>query len=201
MSDFLQQAPIVLASGSRARAELLRRLGLHFRVHCSEVDEDAIKQRLAQDSDPEFLAHALAVAKALAVSNEHPDQYIIAGDQLCVMDNRIFDKPGNHANAVLQLQTLAGREHWQYSAACLAYNGAILWQGIERARLRLRPLSLEAIEHYLASESPYQSCGSYHYENKGRWLFDQVEGSDACIQGLPLQSLCNALLAHGIVRF
>lgn len=200
MSDFLQQKNIILASGSKARAELLRRLGLRFTVHCSDVDEEAVKNA-HPDHPPEALGLALANAKALAVSAQYQNHWVIAGDQLCVMGNRIFDKPGTHTRAVEQLRSLAGQDHWQYSAACLAYNGNILWQDVERATLRLRPLTDSAIEQYLKSETPYQSCGSYHYEDKGRWLFERVKGSDACIQGLPLQSLCNALLAHNVVWF
>lgn len=200
MSDFMHQDKLILASGSKARAELLTRLGLRFSVHCSDVDEEAIKNAHPNQS-PEALGLALATAKALAVSAQYQNHWIIAGDQLCVMDTHIFDKPGTHARAEEQLRALAGRDHWQYSAACLAYNSKILWQDVERARLRLRPLSDTAIEHYLKTETPYQSCGSYHYEDEGRWLFERVEGSDACIQGLPLQSLCNALLEHKVVWF
>lgn len=200
MSEFLQQSSLILASGSKARARLLENLGLRFHIALSEVDEDSIKK--AQTSaKPENLGLALARAKGIAVSALFPDNWVIAADQLCVMDGRLFSKPKHHEQAVKQLLELAGRDHWQYSAACLVLKGKVVWQGVERARLRLRPLSDASIERYLKQETPYQSCGSYHYENAGRWLFERIEGSDACIQGLPLQSLCNALIDHKVVWF
>ncbi|TAL59616.1 MAG: septum formation protein Maf [Legionella sp.] len=191
MSNFLQQQPIILASGSSIRAKLLSSLGLDFTVVPSHLDETAIK--LNHANDPLSLGYVLAESKALEVSQLHPQSFIIAADQLCVIDQEILDKPLNHATARKHLRLLSGKTHQQIACLCIAKNNQVIWSHHETATLTMHELQEETIEAYLQKEKPYHSCGAYQFETLGKWLFKEVQGQDDTILGLPLLPLITAL--------
>jgi septum formation protein len=197
---FIQQRPIILASGSKNRQQLLHSVGLELAVQPSGVDETAIKQGYKGDSFKN-LALLLAQAKARAVSNLQKDSIIIAADQLCVFDNEIFDKPITHEQAIAQLIRLNGHTHQLLTAVCIASNDQMLWSYLEPATLTMRSLSREMIERYLRLEQPYQSCGSYHFEGLGKWLFKEVSAHESTVIGLPVLPLLNALIDLGFVSY
>ncbi|MGQ3888053.1 Maf family protein [Legionella sp. CNM-1927-20] len=192
MCNLIIQKPLILASGSKIRKQLLESLGLKFKVIPSNSDEELLKRQLTKSS-PIELARALAADKALTVSRKYPDYFIIAADQLCVMENRYFDKPGNHGVATLHLRQLRGKRHQQIAAFCIAKARKLLFEGQEVASLNMKLLSDQAIEAYLQADKPYQSCGAYNYEGRAKWLFTTIEGNDSTIQGLPLLPLIQAL--------
>ncbi|KTD31750.1 septum formation protein Maf [Legionella moravica] len=198
MSRFLQQEPLILASGSSIRQKLLHSLGLEFLIIPSHCDEEAIKKSHQSSNLPD-LGITLAITKALAVSKQYPDHYVIAADQLCVIDKRILDKPLNHQRAIEHLRLLSGKKHQQISCLCIAKDNHVLWQHHEIAYLTLHCLSERNIEAYLHNEHPYHSCGAYQYESQGKWLFKEVQGNEDTILGLPLVPLANALLDLGAV--
>jgi septum formation protein len=102
MSKFLQQQPLILASGSIIRLKLLRSLGLEFLVIPSDCDEEAIK--IAHQSESILdLGFTLAKTKALDVSQRYPEHFVIAADQLCVIGSKVLDKPLNHQTAIEHL--------------------------------------------------------------------------------------------------
>lgn len=199
MSRFINQQPIILASGSEIRMKLLSSLGLQFSVIPSNCDEEAIKK--AHDSDSMIeLGYALAQSKALAVSQGYPEHFIIAADQLCLSGKKLFDKPLNHQFAIKQLRQLSGKKHQQIACLCIAKGTEILWQYHETATVTLHRLTEQSIEAYLQTEKPYHSCGSYQFESQGKWLFKEVKGKEDTILGLPLIPLTNALISLGIVH-
>lgn len=198
MSDFITQQPLILASASKSRQQLLRALGLQFDQIPSRCDEDAIKG-MSMACTASELAASLAASKALVVSEDYPEHFVLGADQLCVLGEQYFDKPGNHEVAKTQLRKLSGHTHQQISACCIVKGGTILWAFQDIALLTMRPLSDRAIEAYLLAEKPYQSCGAYHYEGQAKWLFTQVQGSDSTIQGLPIQFLIQGLLKTGAI--
>ena len=200
MSKLLQQEPIILASSSSIRFKLLQSLGIEFSVVPSHCDEDAIKASFKSESTLD-LGYALAASKALAVSLQYPEHFIIAADQLCLFEQTLLNKPLNHPTAIEHLRLLSGKEHLQIACLCIAKNNELLWQHHETAYLTLHHLSEKSIEAYLQSEKPYHSCGAYQYESQGKWLFKEVQGSEDTILGLPLLPLSNALMKLGAVRF
>lgn len=198
MSSFISQKPLILASGSISRQKLLSDAGLKFDIHLSNVDEDKIKKDF-QDNDFEQLALTLAKEKALVVSTKYPDIAVIAADQLCVLGHEIFDKPLSHTRAQEQLKELNGKKHRLLTAVCVAKEGQILWSYLEPVYLTMRHLSDQTIEHYLNLETPYNSCGSYHFEGRGKWLFEDVSEHESTIIGLPILPLFNALIEFDLV--
>lgn len=200
MSKFIQQHPLILASSSQIRFKLLHSLGLAFSVIPSTCDEEQVKQ-LCAAKNPIELAHTLAACKALEVSERHPEHFVIAADQICLLGERILDKPLNHRTAIEHLSVLSGKTHQQIACVCIAQNNELLWQHHESAQLTLYPLKQSTIEAYLLCEKPYQSCGAYHYESQGKWLFQEVQGNEDTILGLPLLPLAQALMTLGVVNF
>lgn len=187
--------PLILASTSHFRRELLSRLGLPFTTANPDVDETALPGEA-----PEATALRLAEAKARAVAASFPSALIIGSDQVACLDGKIFGKPGTHANAVRQLQTLRGRQVNFFTGLCL-FNSAS-----GRAQLRgvptlvgFRQLDDAAIERYLHREQPYNCAGSAKSEGLGIALIERMEGEDPnALIGLPLIALCDMLINEGM---
>ncbi len=187
-----QHIPLVLASGSAVRAQMLKQVGLNFSVVPSGVDEEAIKQRFlsAGNGEPVALAGALARAKSGGVAADYPNHLTLGADQLCVgEDGVIFDKPGSPERACEQLRHLRGCTHAQHSAVCLMRGEQVLWETVATAQLTIRKLSDSEIAAYVAADQPLQSCGAYRLEGLGRHLFSEIAGDHDVIKGLPLVPL------------
>jgi septum formation protein len=198
-SRLTTSSPLILASGSSIRQQMLKALGLQFSVVPSGVEEDAIKAAMQGAAIPEIAA-ALAAAKTLSVSRQHPDAYTIGADQICVLEGKILSKPGTYARAEAQLAQLSGRTHQQHCAVVIARGDEILWQYHDVATLTLRTLTPAEIHAYVAADAPLSSCGAYKFEGLGRHLFARVEGDHDVIQGLALVPLLSMLHALGIIQ-
>lgn len=188
-----QSVPLVLASRSAIRAQMLKSVGLNFSVAPSGVDEDAIKAA-HQASLPE-LAETLAYAKAVKISRDYPQHLTIGCDQLCVLGDQVFDKPETPENAVKQLQQLRGETHQQISAICLLRGEEEIWRYHAVAELTMRQLSDAEIAAYVTLDEPLSSCGAYKFESYGRHLFAHASGDHDVIKGLPLTDLVAKLHA------
>jgi septum formation protein len=191
---------LVLASGSGVRAMLLRNAGLDFEVHPADVDEDAIKQASGSLS-PENLALKLAEEKALAISVERSDDLVIGADQILECDGILFDKPKGYEGARNHMNKLRGRTHRLISASCVAEGGKIVWHNIEEARLTMRDFSDEFLEHYLATagDGILASVGAYRLEEMGIQLFENIDGDQTTILGLPLLPLFGFLRSQNLL--
>ena len=184
--------PIILASGSKIRAKILKQTGIEFSVKTSLVDEDAIKKSISTKNINKQ-AEILACAKALKVSEINLRSYVIGADQICSIGKLILHKPKTMNNAIKQIKSLSGKTHKQTSAICLYHNGKKLWCYSEEAKLSMHKLSTAEIKNYLNIDKPFQSCGSYKFESYGCHLFSKVIGNSYTIQGFPLLSLLKQL--------
>jgi septum formation protein len=185
---------LVLASTSPYRRELLARLQVSFAVADPGVDETP-----RRDETPEALCLRLAVAKAEAVREAHPDALIIGSDQVAVLDGRALSKPGDHANAVAQLRAMRGRTIRFLTA--VAVHDAAAGRTLSRTvptDVAFRDYSDAAIERYLALDRPYDCAGSARSESLGIALIGALRGDDPnALIGLPLIALVDLLAAHG----
>jgi septum formation protein len=197
LSEPLVLAPIVLASGSASRARLLKAAGVSFVIDPADIDETA-----PPDAKPESLATTLARAKALAVSNRHPDSLVLGGDSVLDFAGQAVGKSPDLAAARALLSLMSGKSHRIVSAAALARKGQIVWQYSGEGRLAMRAFSAQFLDDYLAVESPaiLASVGCYHLEGRGAQLFDRVDGDIFSILGLPLLSVLAALRQHGALN-
>lgn len=193
-----QHAPLILASGSTIRQQMLKAVRLTFSVIPSGVEEDAIKAQHKAAAIPE-LAMVLARAKTLEVSRKNPDAYTVGADQICAHENTMLSKPGSYEKAAAQLRALSGSTHQQHSAVVLAKGDQVLWAYVATATLTMRPLSDAEIAAYITADAPLGSCGAYKFEGLGRHLFSAVEGDHDVIQGLPLVPLLAQLHAKNII--
>ena len=181
---------IVLASTSPFRRELLARLGLPF-----EIADPAVDEALRPGETPEATALRLSEEKARAVASRFPDALIIGSDQVACLDGQIFGKPGNHENAVRQLQTMRGRSVNFFTGLCLlnARTGVAHIRGVPTL-VTFRDLSDAEIDRYLRKEKPYNCAGSAKSEGLGIAVIARMEGEDPnALIGLPLIALCDLL--------
>lgn len=188
-------APLVLASTSRYRRELLERLRVPFSVRAPRVDETPRAGETAA-----ALAERLALAKAWAVATDAPDALVIGSDQAADLDGRIIGKPGTHAAARMQLQTASGRSAVFHTAVALVH-AATSRSWCERIDTRVvyRRLDADEIDAYLNAEPALDCAGSAKAEGLGIALLDSVESNDpTALIGLPLIAVCRLLAAAGV---
>lgn len=186
--------PLVLASTSRYRRELLERLALPFSVQRPEVDETP-----RAGETPLALARRLAEAKARAVASTRPDAWVIGSDQVAERDGQPVGKPGSAENAVAQLLAASGREQRFHTAFCLFRqdDGGLL-AGEDLTTVRFRTLDADEVRRYVAAESPLDCAGSFKCEGLGISLFEAIDTRDpTALVGLPLIALSAALRQAG----
>ncbi len=185
--------PLILASTSRYRRELLQRLRLPFSVQAPEVDETP-----RPGETPAALASRLALAKAEAVAARHPEALVIGSDQVADLDGQAIGKPLVHERAVAQLRMMSGRGvtfHTALAVVCRAR--AFSAAELAPVRVRFRSLSEAEIERYLRLEQPYDCAGSAKCETLGIALLESIDSDDpTALVGLPLIRTC-ALLRRG----
>jgi septum formation protein len=187
--------PLILASTSRYRAELLRRLQLAFDAVAPEVDETPLP-----GETPDALVKRLARAKALAVRATCPGAVVIGSDQVAVgPGGQILGKPHTLERARGQLAALSGREaRFLTAVAVVGADGQVHHARVDTA-VRLRALSAADIDHYLAREPALDCAGSFKSEGLGAALFEWMRSDDpTALIGLPLIALTNLLRNTGV---
>ncbi len=187
--------PLVLASTSPFRRELLQRLGIPFTTAAPDVDESALP-----GETPAELVRRLSESKARAVGKAHAG-LVIGSDQVATTGEDILGKPGNHAGAVAQLRRLSGRSVTFHTGLCLLDTVKNTLQlDVIPFSVEFRQLDATQIEHYLQREQPYNCAGSFKSEALGITLFTRMRGDDpTAIIGLPLIRLTDMLAVAGII--
>lgn len=192
--------PLVLASQSPIRAQLLRQAGLAFEITAAAVDETGLKaEQLRQGLGPAAIARSLAEAKAANASARHAG-LIIGADQTLELEGKLFDKPSSAAEAEAQLKALRGRRHQLHAATALAENGAVIWSELQSASLTMRDFSDGYLRGYMDrnAEAVLACVGAYQLEGEGVQLFDHIDGDYFAILGLPMLGLLAELRRRGI---
>ncbi|WP_288758132.1 Maf family protein [uncultured Brevundimonas sp.] len=191
---------LILASRSAARRAMLENAGVAFEARAADVDEAAIKA-VSTDLDPVALAVRLAEAKALAVSRDDPDAWVLGSDQTLAFDGGLVSKAASLEAARDRLKAMRGRTHTLHSGAALATKGQIVWSGADTARMKMRDVSDAFLETYLAAEgAALLSCvGAYRLEGMGSQLFEAVEGDFFTVLGLPLWPVLAELRRAGVI--
>lgn len=187
--------PLILASTSRYRRELLERLRLPFAVEAPGVDESA-----RPGEAPRELALRLALAKARAVAQRHPQAVVIGSDQVADLAGQAIGKPGHHAGAVEQLQRMSGQQV-VFQTALAVVRPSTGFEAVELApvTVRFRTLVQAEIERYLNAEQPYDCAGSAKSEGLGIALLEAIDSDDpTALIGLPLIRTCALLRRAGL---
>lgn len=194
----MSSPPLVLASTSIYRSELLKRLQIPFEIASPEVDETPLPSESARAT-----SLRLAEAKARAVAAHYPNALIIGSDQVALLDDQQLGKPLTHANAVRQLQMMRGKTTCFYTAlALLNCQTDNLQTGVAVNFVTLRQLSDAEIEGYLLKEQPYHCAGSAKSEGLGIALMSKMTGDDPnALIGLPLILLIEMLRRENVKLF
>lgn len=193
---WLDVAPLILASASATRAELLRQTGIPVECYSAQIDERSVAAPLEQaKAQPQRIARHLAIAKAMAVAASHSGRVILGADQVLIGPDGQLHKPKTRQDATHQLASLSGKTHRLISAFALVRDASLLHVGHAHADLTMRPLSDEMIARYLdaAGDAVFSSVGGYQLERLGMHLFERVRGEHSTILGLPLLSTLAAL--------
>lgn len=187
-------APLILASTSRYRRELLERLRLPFEVLAPDVDEAHLNGEA-----PAVRAQRLALAKATAAADARPDAVVIGGDQVALCGLQVLDKPGDADGCRAQLSLLSGRSaifHTAVAVLCRARSFSDCF--VDVTELKFRALTGAEIERYIEIDQPFHCAGSFRSESLGVSLFAHMETNDPTgLIGLPLIRLAQSLRATG----
>lgn len=192
-SNFIR--PVILASTSRYRRELLQRLRLDFAIVSPDVDETPRPQEA-----PDQLAVRLARSKAQTVALRHPQAVVIGSDQVAQLHDQCLGKPGTHERATQQLHAMRGQTvlfHTAVAVVC-AESGFVAAE-LATVVVKFRDLSDAEIDNYLRRETPYDCAGSAKSEGLGIALLESIDSDDpSALIGLPLIRTCKLLRAAGV---
>ncbi len=192
--------PLILASGSEIRAQLLSNANVGYEIVKPRVDEEMIKRSLrAEGATPRDVADALAEGKARKVSLKRPEALVLGCDQVLDFQGTIFSKPESIEDARNQLLLLRGQRHMLLSAAVIYQNGEPLWRHVGVVRLFMRQFSNDFLEGYLDRnfDSIRHSVGGYKLEEEGVRLFDKIDGDYFTVLGMPLVEILSFLTTRG----
>ena len=190
-----KDSPLVLASASPRRKQLLRQIGIPFRTITNRVNEDTVSR------EPLRNARLLAEAKAHAVVEKCEGSWILGADTIVVLGRVVLGKPADEDDAFAMLRQLSGREHRVITGFCIvasdakkSYSEAVV------TRVTFRVLTKEEILGYVATGEPFGKAGSYGIQGIGAFLVKGISGSYTNVVGLPLCALVSALLANGAIK-
>lgn len=179
--------PLILASGSPRRKEILHTMGLSYTVDVSDVDETAC-------GSPEEMVIELSFRKAAAVADRHKNSLVLAADTL-VYGTEVLGKPNTPQMAHDMLVSLSGNWHSVYTGLTLIHTGT--GKTIKRAemtRVHFVELNEDEINAYLATKEPMDKAGAYGIQGLGGMFIDRIEGSYSNVVGLPMATLRNMLI-------
>ncbi len=194
--------PLLLASASTIRLQLLRNAGLEVTAYPARIDEAAIRAGLEREAAlPRDIADALAEMKARKLGDRNPDCLVLGCDQVLEYKGRVWGKPETAEDALTQLHSLRGQTHKLLSALVLYDGGAPIWRHVGEARLTMHPASDAYLSDYVARNWPalQSSVGGYKLEQEGVRLFSAIEGDYFTILGLPLLALLTYLGQRGFI--
>jgi septum formation protein len=189
MSD---RPPLVLASGSPRRRELLDLLGISFFVDPSGADETP-----PTGATPEEVARSLALLKAREVAARHPGAYILGADTLVTVDGLILGKPADAADGARMLRLLSGRAHRVPTGVALIAPDGMETALVETATVTMHPYTEVAIGAYLSTGEPFDKAGAYAVQGAGGALVASVAGCYTTVVGFPLCRVAALLRESG----
>jgi len=185
---------IILASASGIRLKILKDFGFNVKVVPASIDEDEIKNSLSNEKFTSFdISRALAETKAKKISGKFINDVVLGADQVLDFKGKIFNKPENMRSAIDLMQKLNGNSHSLFSSICLSKNNAVMWMHTEKVVLKMKKLSDKFIEDYLdkIGLEIIKQYGVYQIEGLGKELFEEIQGDEYSVMGMPIKQLIN----------
>lgn len=188
--------PIILASGSPRRRDMLQSLGIEFTVQVSPEEEP----EPMPGEDPDGYARRASLAKAQAVAREHPEAVVIGSDTIVVLGDEIMGKPSGQNEAMLMLSKLVGNTHRVVSGCAVFHPGGEPKVFSVSTDVTMGPQPLEILFAYVATNEPMDKAGAYAIQGQGGFLVESIRGSYNNVVGLPLHRLVEILFELRAVR-
>ena len=185
---------IILASKSGVRKQILDKHNIDNEVIVSNVDEDEVKESLlAEGADPLSVSKNLAEIKSIKVSNRNPDRYVLGADSVISLNKELINKPNSREEAFTILKKLNNSKHYLISSACIAKNGAMIWNHTDSSELKMKNLKDDELSSYLnkIETKTLIAYGVYQIEADGLDLFEYIKGDKDSIMGLPVKEIIN----------
>ena len=185
--------PIILASSSPRRQQILKSLGIPYIVHPADIDE-TVPKGMKVDDAPEYIAARKVDAVVRKLSTEQEIGWVLAADTVVVYKNRIYGKPKDMDEAREFLKTLSGNTHKVITGVAL-YNGAVPYMSTRTSinKVTFAEMSDEDIEWYLSTSEWHGAAGGYRIQENGSCFIKKIEGTESSIMGLPIFELCDIL--------
>ncbi len=186
--------PLILASASPRRKELLANLGLNIKIKVSQVDET-----MEEDIPPAQQVEKLAERKAAAVASETAEGLVIGADTLVVLAGKPLGKPANRQEAVQMINELQGKSHEVLTG--LAVIDAATGQSVvthQTTAVHFKPMTREQVERYVSTGEPYDKAGAYAVQGKASIFIESIQGCYFNVVGLPVSKLADALRVFGV---
>jgi septum formation protein len=184
--------PLILASRSPRRAQLLRMLGLSVETVPADIDET-----YHAHEHPVEHAERLAREKAAAVAADRRDAVVIGSDTVVIVDDDVLGKPADQGDAVRMLLRLQGREHTVATGVAVARRGQV-HSAVERVAVQFRAFDADTAAQYAATGEPMDKAGAYGIQGYGSTLVEGIRGDYYAVMGLPICRLVLLLRAAGL---
>ena len=193
---------LLLASGSKTRAEILKKAKIGFKVVDHGVDEEELKISLNELS-PKDISIQLSEIKAIKPSMKYSEDFVIGADQVLDFNGSLINKAAHLQEAKKQLLDLRGKTHKLITAITIAKNGVVVWKHYDVAKITMRELSEKQIDEYLNNmDKETLGCvGVYAIEQEGIKLLNKIDGDYFSILGLPLLPLTQFLWQNNILYY
>lgn len=189
----MQRSPIILASSSPRRKELLSQAGVAFTIIVSGCDETPVPGESARE-----MVERLAIVKAAVVADQHPHAYVIGADTTVCIDGEVLGKPESFEEACSMLRKIQGRTHEVLGGiAIINRSQALEKRWSHSTKVTMAPMSEEVIARYVRSGEPMDKAGSYAIQGLGLQFVDSVEGSYSNVVGLNISALMVELMGLG----
>jgi septum formation protein len=189
--------PFILASASPRREELLRSLGLSFKILPGHIDETYL-----DGESPRAHVRRLSRNKAAVIAIQHPNALVLGADTIVVIDGRILGKPKNKKQAREMLRQLSSREHTVFTGFTLTFvNAGISKTKVVKSSVQFKEISSEEIDWYVNCDEPYDKAGGYAVQGKGAYFIKSIRGSYTNVIGLPLCEVLDELKHIHAVHF
>ncbi len=189
--------PIILASASPRRQEILKLLNIPFKVIIPDIDEVA-PEGMLPEKVPEYLAAKKvdAVARSLPTGSELP--WILSADTVIILDGKIYGKPESQEDAVEYLKTLQGKTHKAVTGIAL-YNGNLHYVSTRTSvtKVTFAPMSQEEIDWYIGTGDWHGAAGAYRIQGLASCFIKKIDGTNSSVVGLPIFELYDMLKEQG----
>ena len=183
---------IILASKSKVRKEILDKNNIPNQVEPSNVNEDDVKESLLKEkASPTIISKNLAELKANKISLKISDQMVLGADSVIDLEGELISKPQNRDEALNILKKLNGKKHHLVSSVCISKNGKMIWNYTDKATLKMKNFSDRDLKQYLnkITDEALYAYNVYQIEGEGRNLFENIDGDEDTIMGLPIEKI------------